>query len=152
MALQVLSPMSGRVAPLAEVPDPMFAEAMLGPGLAIDPPRAKVTVSAPIAGRIASLFPHAVGIEAEDGGYSILVHLGIETVQLNGEHFTVLKAKGDIVAAGEPVIEWDPAAIEAGGLAVISPVIAIQAESAAITQLVEPGTQVEAGTPVFEVA
>jgi sugar PTS system EIIA component len=150
VALQVLSPMPGRVANLSEVPDPMFAEAMLGPGLAIDPPRAPVTAVAPISGTIASLFPHAMGIEAE--GYSILVHLGLETVKLNGEGFTLLKAKGDTVTAGEPVIQWDPAAIEAGGLPVITPLIAIQAEASAITQLVADGSSVEAGQPVFEVA
>ena len=151
MALQVLSPMPGRVANLSEVPDPMFAEAMLGPGLAIDPPRGPVVAVAPISGVIASLFPHAMGIEAE-GGYSILVHLGLETVKLNGEGFTLLKAKGDSVVAGEPVIQWDPAVIEAGGLPVITPLIAIQAEASAITQLVADGEQVEAGTAVFEVA
>jgi sugar PTS system EIIA component len=151
VALQVLSPMPGRVANLSEVPDPMFAEAMLGPGLAIDPLRSPVTAVAPISGTIASLFPHAMGIEAE-GGYSILVHLGLETVGLNGKGFTLLKAKGDSVTAGEAVIQWDPAEIEAGGLPVITPVIAIQAEAGAITQLVADGTTVEAGTPVFEVA
>lgn len=151
MALQVLSPMPGRVANLSEVPDPMFAEAMLGPGLAIDPPRGPVTAVAPISGTIASLFPHAMGIEGE-GGYSILVHLGLETVQLNGKGFNLLKAKGDSVSAGDPVIEWDPSEIEAGGLPVITPVIAIQAEAGAITQLVADGTTVEAGTPVYEVA
>lgn len=150
MALQVLSPQSGRVANLSEVPDPMFAEAMLGPGLAIDPTRGPITVVAPIEGKIASLFPHAMGIES--GSYSILVHLGLETVQLNGEGFKLLKAKGDSVAAGEPVIEWDPTVIEAGGLPVITPVIAIQAEAGAVTQLVADGTEVEAGTPIFEVA
>jgi PTS system N-acetylglucosamine-specific IIA component len=129
----------------------MFAEAMLGPGLAIDPPRSPVTAVAPISGTIASLFPHAMGIEAE--GYSILVHLGLETVKLNGKGFTLLKAKGDTVVAGEPVIQWDPAVIEAEEqLPVITPLIAIQAEASAITQLVADGTQVEAGTPVFEVA
>ncbi len=92
-----------------------------------------------------------MGIEA-DGSCSILVHLGTETVQLSGEGFTLLKAKGDTVVAGEPIIEWDPAVIEAGGLPVITPLIAIQAEAGAITQLVADGTQVEAGTPVFEVA
>jgi sugar PTS system EIIA component len=150
VALQVLSPMPGRVANLTEVPDPMFAEAMLGPGLAIDPPRGPVVAVAPISGTIASLFPHAMGIEAD--GYSILVHLGLETVQLNGEGFTLLKAKGDSVVAGEPVIEWDPAVIEAGGLPVITPLIAIQADAGQITQLVPDGQMVEAGTAVFEIA
>ena len=151
MALQVLSPMPGRVANLTEVPDPMFAEAMLGPGLAIDPPRSPVVAVAPISGTIASLFPHAMGIEGE-GGYSILVHLGLETVALNGEGFTLLKAKGDTVVAGEPVIAWDPSVIEAGGLPVITPLIAIQAEAGQITQLVADGQMVEAGDAVFEIA
>lgn len=150
MALKVLSPMPGRVANLSEVPDPMFAEAMLGPGIAIDPPRSPVVVVAPISGTIASLFPHAMGIETE--GYSILVHLGLETVQLNGKGFTLLKAKGDAVKAGEPVIKWDPSEIEAGGLPVITPLIAVQAEADAIKLLVAEGTVVEAGAPVFEVA
>jgi PTS system N-acetylglucosamine-specific IIA component len=92
-----------------------------------------------------------MGIESE--GYSILVHLGLETVKLNGKGFTLLKAKGDAVVAGEPVIEWDPAVIEVeDGLPVITPLIAIQAEASAITQLVPDGTSVEAGDPVFEVA
>lgn len=150
MALTVLSPMPGRVANLSEVPDPMFAEAMLGPGLAIDPPRSRVTVVAPISGTIASLFPHAMGIEAD--GYSVLAHLGIETVGLQGKGFTLLKAKGDTVVAGEPVIEWDPAAVEAGGLAVITPVIAVQADPSAVTALVPVGTVVAAGTPIMEIA
>ncbi len=150
MALTVLSPMPGRVANLSEVPDPMFAEAMLGPGLAIDPPRSRVTVVAPISGTIASLFPHAMGIEAD--GYSVLAHLGIETVGLQGKGFTLLKAKGDSVVAGEAVIEWDPAAVEAGGLAVITPVIAVQADPSAVTALVPVGTVVAAGTPIMEIA
>ena len=151
MALQVLSPMPGRVAPLSEVPDPMFAEAMLGPGVAIDPPRSPVTAVSPITGTIASLFPHAMGIEAE--GYSILVHLGLETVGLNGQGFTLLKAKGDPVTAGEAVIEWDHSVIESQhNLPVITPVIAIQAESGDIKQLAAEGSTVEAGTPLFQVS
>ncbi len=150
MSLQVLSPMPGRVANLSEVPDPMFAEAMLGPGIAIDPPRSKVVAVAPISGTLASLFPHAMGIESD--GYSILVHLGLETVQLNGKGFTVLKAKGDSVSAGDPIIEWDPSEIEAGGLPVITPVIAIQAEAEAITLLADEGSVVAAGDPLFQVA
>jgi PTS system N-acetylglucosamine-specific IIA component len=151
MALQVLSPMPGRVTDLAEVPDPMFAQAMLGPGVAIDPPREPVTAVAPISGTIISLFPHAVGIES--GGYSVLVHLGLETVNLNGKGFTLLKAQGDQVAAGDPVIEWNPAVTEAeDGLPVVTPLIAVQAAAGSITQLVPSGTVVEAGTPVFEIA
>ena len=88
---------------------------------------------APISGTIVSLFPHAVGIES--GAYSILVHLGLETVNLNGKGFTLLKAQGDQVTAGEPVIQWNPAAIESQDkLPVVTPVIAVQGDASALTQ------------------
>lgn len=151
MVLQVLSPMPGTITALSEVPDPMFAQAMLGPGVAIDPPRRPITVVAPISGTLTSLFPHAMGIETE--GYSVLVHLGLETVNLQGKGFTLLKAKGDTVTAGDAVIEWDPSVIESQEkLPVVTPLIAVQAEASALTQLVADGTEVDTGTPVFEIA
>lgn len=151
MVLQVLAPIPGRVAPLSEVPDPVFSAEILGPGIAIDPPRSPIVVVAPISGTITSLFPHAVGIESD--GYSVLVHLGLETVHLKGKGFTLLKAKDDTVTAGEPVIEWNPAETETEDkLPVITPLVAVQAEASAITQLVPNGTEVQAGTPVLEIA
>ena len=77
----ISSPMAGDVHPLADVPDPVFAQGLVGPGVAIVPiSEAEVTVVAPIAGRIVKLHPHAFVIQAE--GFGVLVHLGIDTVQL----------------------------------------------------------------------
>jgi tRNA A-37 threonylcarbamoyl transferase component Bud32/membrane-associated phospholipid phosphatase len=92
--LSVLAPVPGRALPLAEVPDPVFAGEMVGPGTAIDPPRGPVEALAPVDGRILKLHPHAYVVVAE-AGRAVLVHLGIDTVQLHGEGFSLLAAEGD---------------------------------------------------------
>lgn len=114
----VLSPATGTIRPLAEVPDPVFAAEMVGPGLAVDPAREPQTAVAPISGTIAKLHPHAFAI-AGDGtgagdGIAVLVHLGIDTVQLGGEGFEVLATEGAHVDAGAAVVRWDPTTVEAG--------------------------------------
>jgi PTS system N-acetylglucosamine-specific IIA component len=109
-ALSVGSPVAGRVVALTDVPDPVFAEAMVGPGLAVVP-SGDIAV-APVAGTIATLHPHAF-VVATDSGRAVLVHLGIDTVQLKGSGFTLHVAKGDVVTAGQPIIGWDPVSISA---------------------------------------
>ena len=83
----ILSPCSGRVIALDEVPDPVFAGRIVGPGVAIDPDRSAATVVAPISGRLVKLHPHAFVIAGAD--VAVLVHLGIDTVQLGGAGFTL---------------------------------------------------------------
>ena len=148
MALEILSPLSGRVVEFADVPDPVFAGGFLGPGLAIDPSRADQTAVAPVSGTIGSMFPHAFGISTPEGR-EVLVHLGIETVKLEGQGFTVHKAKGDTVSAGEPIVSWNPAEIETGGRSPISPVVALQAEEGDVSVVAAPGTEVAAGAVLF---
>jgi sugar PTS system EIIA component len=145
--LQVLAPLPGRVLPLSEVPDPVFAGAMVGPGAAVDPPRGPVQAVAPVDGRIAKLHPHAF-VVVTSSGRGVLVHLGIDTVQLEGEGFRLLAAEGDEVTAGTPLVEWDAAAVEAGGRSPVSPVIALDAPPEAIGETVTGG-QVEAGAELF---
>lgn len=145
--LQVLAPLPGRVLPLSEVPDPVFAGAMVGPGAAVDPPRGPVQAVAPVDGRIAKLHPHAF-VVVTSSGRGVLVHLGIDTVQLQGEGFRLLAAEGDEVTAGTPLVEWDAAAVEAGGRSPVSPVIALDAPPEAIGETVTGG-QVEAGAELF---
>jgi sugar PTS system EIIA component len=145
--LQVLAPLPGRVLPLSEVPDPVFAGAMVGPGAAVDPPRGPVQAVAPVDGRIAKLHPHAF-VVVTSSGRGVLVHLGIDTVQLQGEGFRLLAAEGDEVTAGTPLVEWDTAAVEAGGRSPVSPVIALDAPPEAIGEAVTGG-QVEAGAELF---
>jgi PTS system glucose-specific IIA component len=145
--LPVLAPLPGRVLPLSEVPDPVFAGAMVGPGAAVDPPRGPVQAVAPVDGRIAKLHPHAF-VVVTSSGRGVLVHLGIDTVQLEGEGFRLLAAEGDEVTAGTPLVEWDAAAVEAGGRSPVSPVIALDAPPEAIGETVTGG-QVEAGAELF---
>ena len=85
------------------------------------------TAYAPIAGTLVKLKPHAFVVVGPDGR-GVLVHLGIDTVNLEGAGFELIAVEGEHVAAGQPVITWNPADIEAGGLSPICPVIALDAE------------------------
>ena len=148
--LIVLAPVAGTVRAMADVPDPVFAGEIVGPGLAIDPSRNGVLdVVAPVAGKIMKLHPHAFVILA-DGGRGALVHLGLDTVQLGGVGFTLHVAEGETVAAGDVVVSWNPADIEAGGRSPICPVVALQGKPEAVTGLVAVGTIVTPGEPLFE--
>jgi PTS system glucose-specific IIA component len=143
----VSSPLAGRVIGLAAVPDPVFSGAMVGPGTAVDPVRAPGEAVAPVDGVIVSLHPHAF-VVVDDEGHGVLTHLGIDTVQLNGEGFELLVAKGDTVARGEAVVRWDPAAVEAAGKSPICPVVALEATAEALAGLVE-SADVAAGDTLF---
>lgn len=123
--------MTGRAITLAEVPDAVFAQNMVGPGAAIDPARAPGEVVSPISGILVKLKPHAFVVTAGDGR-GVLVHLGIDTVNLDGTGFTVLAEEGGPIAAGAPVIRWNPAEVEASGLSPVCPVIALDAGQAAV--------------------
>jgi PTS system glucose-specific IIA component len=148
VTLPVASPVPGRAIPMGDVPDPVFSAALVGPGAAVDPVRTgRVEAVAPVAGRIVKLHPHAFVITTEDGA-GVLVHLGIDTVQLKGEGFDLLAAEGDRVETGQPVIAWNPAAIEAGGRSPVCPVVALDAAADALADVVTDG-DVDAGQPLF---
>ncbi|MCH8611753.1 PTS sugar transporter subunit IIA [Arsenicicoccus dermatophilus] len=127
---EVLSPASGTIRPLAEVPDPVFAAEMVGPGLAVDPTPQVQTAIAPIAGRIAKLHPHAYAIAGD--GLAVLVHLGIDTVQLAGAGFELLVDEGAEVVAGQELVRWDPAGIAAGGRSAMVMVCLLDQPAAAV--------------------
>jgi PTS system N-acetylglucosamine-specific IIA component len=135
MDIYISSPLTGTVIGLAEVPDPVFAGSMVGPGAAVDPRRAPQVAVAPIAGRLVKLKPHAFVVQSEDGR-GVLVHLGIDTVNLEGRGFELIAVEGDRLRAGQPIVTWNPADVEAGGLSPVSPVIALDAEIAAIDAIV----------------
>ena len=144
--MEILSPVSGRAMPITEVPYPVFAGLMVGPGVGIDPTREAGTAVAPITGTIVKLHPHAYVISG-DGG-SVLVHLGIDTVQLKGEGFTVHASEGATVNAGDAIVSWDPAAVEAGGKSPAVPVVALEGSADALSGMVTSG-DVSAGDVVF---
>jgi PTS system glucose-specific IIA component len=111
----VLAPVGGLVRPLSEVPDPVFAAEMVGAGVAIEPSGGRVDAVSPVAGTVVTLHPHAFVVLTADGT-GILVHLGIDTVRLDGAGFTLLVDQGSQVEAGQPVTSWDPADVVARGL------------------------------------
>jgi PTS system N-acetylglucosamine-specific IIA component len=145
--LQVLSPVSGRVIPMTDVPDPVFAGSVVGPGVAVDPSRSQQSVTAPIGGRIAKLHPHAFVVVTPDGR-GVLVHLGIDTVQLKGVGFRLIAAEGDEIEAGAPVVEWNPATIESGGRSPVCPVVALGA-AADDLRIVADGGEIAVGEALF---
>ena len=143
--LTVLAPVTGTVVELAEVDDPVFSAGLVGPGIAIAPDAAEGgLVSAPISGTVAKLHPHAFVITHESGR-AVLVHLGINTVQLGGEGFTLHVAQGDVVHQGTTLVTWDPAAIEVGGRSAVCPVVALEGSADAVTPLAPVGTWVARG-------
>ncbi|MDR7183391.1 PTS system beta-glucosides-specific IIC component [Microbacterium trichothecenolyticum] len=126
-SIEVLSPLAGKVVPLSEVPDPVFAGGVMGPGAAIEP--VGDTVFSPGAGVIAAAQPtgHAFGIVL-DGGVELLIHVGIDTVNLKGEGFDVKVKNGDRVELGTPLVTFDRAVIQQAGYPLITPVIVLNAD------------------------
>lgn len=120
--IELHSPIEGTAIALSEVPDPIFAAGKLGEGVAIEP--TGTTVVAPAAGKVAATYPsgHAVGLKLENG-IELLIHVGLDTVNLDGKGFSVKVAKGDVVAAGDALIEFDPEVIKEAGYPLITPVI-----------------------------
>jgi len=144
----VLAPVAGAVMALADVPDPVFAQQIVGSGIAIDPERAESTVVSPADGRLLKLHPHAFVLLTGEGK-GLLVHLGIDTVQLDGEGFELLVAEGDEVTTGTPVVRWNPAAIEAGGRSPVVPVVVMDTAPDSV-QAAASGT-VRVGDQIFTV-
>ncbi len=147
--MQVLSPCPGRAFPITEVSDPVFAGEMVGPGIAIEPADGPTTVVAPVAGTILKLHPHAFAMVTADG-LGILVHLGINTVRLDGAGFELVATEGSTVAAGDPMVTWDPAMITGDDISTTVMVVALDRPAGSVADLAV-GRQVAAGDPLFRV-
>ncbi|WP_337032651.1 beta-glucoside-specific PTS transporter subunit IIABC [Paenibacillus illinoisensis] len=119
---EVFSPMTGEVKPLSEVPDPAFAEEIMGKGFAIQPTEGRVV--SPINGTVFSLSKsgHAIGL-VSDNGAEMLIHIGIDTVKLKGQFFSPKVQAGAKVAVGDVLMEFDRKEIEKAGYTTITPVI-----------------------------
>ncbi|MCA1023626.1 N-acetylglucosamine-specific PTS transporter subunit IIBC [Halobacillus litoralis] len=115
-------PVTGRILPLEEVPDQVFAEGMMGPGLAVDP--ADGTITSPVKGKVIQVFPtkHAVGLET-DKGLELLIHVGLDTVKLQGKGFEALVEAGDLVDLGTPLLQVDMDTVKQEAPSIITPVI-----------------------------
>ncbi|MCW1958016.1 MAG: PTS glucose transporter subunit IIA [Mycobacterium sp.] len=140
----VFAPVEGRAMALSDVPDPVFSGGMVGYGAAIDPPHEVIYAVAPVGGKILKLLPHAYVIMTPEN-VGVLVHLGLDTVTLNGEGFTPQVAQGDTVEAGQPVIIYDVPAIVAKGLSPVVPVVVMDEREPANVLVVD---EVHAGAGI----
>jgi sugar PTS system EIIA component len=147
--VEVLSPVSGVREEVSELPDPVFAAGLVGPGAAIRPKAGTQTAVAPIDGVLAKVHPHAF-VVVSDRGPGVLVHLGMDTVHLNGDGFTALLEEQDRVRAGDEVVTWDPDYVEAAGHSSVCAVVVLDCPFEARV-LGEPGTEVTAAGPLFEI-
>lgn len=118
----LLAPVAGKAVPITQVPDPTFAEELLGKGIAVIPSEGKVY--APCDATVDMMFEtgHAVSLVA-DFGAEVLIHVGLETVSLKGKHFTIHAASGDKVKKGDLLISFDLDAIKAEGFNTITPML-----------------------------
>lgn len=119
---KIFAPMEGLTVSITEVPDPTFAEKMMGDGIAIIPSDGRVC--APCDGRVEIMFDtgHAVSM-ISDGGTELLIHVGLETVTLGGKPFRIHVQSGDWVKRGQLLLEVDLEAVKAAGLNTITPVV-----------------------------
>ncbi|MEK5040326.1 beta-glucoside-specific PTS transporter subunit IIABC [Sporosarcina sp. FSL K6-3457] len=141
------SPFNGQVIPLANIKDAAFASGALGAGVAIVPSEGKLF--SPVSGTVTALFPtkHAIGIVA-DNGAEMLIHIGLDTVQLEGKHFTAHIAQGDRVEKGQLLIEFDIEQIKAAGFDVTTPVIVTNHERYTLVPTAEK--QIKSGLNLLE--
>ncbi|GGC96793.1 PTS system glucose-specific EIIA component [Thalassobacillus devorans] len=116
------APVTGKVVDLTEVPDPTFSQKMMGEGLAIEPSEGKAV--APFDGEVVQLFPtkHAIGLKNK-AGVEVLVHIGLETVGMNGEGFEASVKQGDKVKTGQTLVTFDLSKIEGQASSTVTPVI-----------------------------
>ncbi|WP_067726040.1 glucose-specific PTS transporter subunit IIBC [Oceanobacillus damuensis] len=118
----IFSPLKGKIVPITEVPDEVFAGKMMGDGFAIDPSEGLVV--SPVNGKIINVFPtkHAIGIQSERGK-EILIHVGLDTVNLKGEGFELLIEEGQEVKAGQPLLKADLSYISKHAKSTITPIV-----------------------------
>ena len=138
----------GRTNPMDEVNDQTFAQELLGPGIAIVPSNG--TVVSPIDGTIATVMDtkHAVCIQGEDG-LELIVHAGLDTVELNGKYYQTYKEIGDQVKAGDVLLEFDLEEIAKAGYDVTTPIVITNLGDYKITKCLT-GQQVKAGEEVIQ--
>lgn len=148
--LQMLSPIKGEVIALESVKDEAFAGKVLGDGIAIVPAEGKVV--APCDAQVATLIDshHAIGLIC-DNGAELLIHVGLNTVNLQGQYFTPLVKEGDRVTAGTPLLAFDKAKIEQAGYDLTTPVLVVNSDEFTLTHHQSQGA-VTAGEPLMSLA
>jgi PTS system glucose-specific IIA component len=146
--VEVLAPVSGEAVPLSEVPDEVFAEGMAGEGGAIVPAASGEAV-ARVSGTLVKLFEggHAFGIATEDG-VELIVHVGLDTIEMHGGGFEKIAAEGEEVEAGQPIVRFDLEEIRGAGYDPVTPVVVTNPEDHPVRNL--RSGEVRAGEPLFD--
>lgn len=141
----LLAPISGKAIALDAVPDPVFSEKLTGDGIAIL--AESDTVLAPCSGVISLFFEtkHAFAITADDGT-QVLVHIGLDTVIMNGEGITTLHQRGERVSTGEPILKLDLALLKKRKINLISPILIVNYDTVRKLETTAPGQHLTAGT------
>ncbi len=147
--LQLLAPLSGLLMPLEQVPDPVFSSRVIGDGLCIDP--TSQTLRAPLAGVISNVQDsgHAVSI-TDDNGVQVLMHIGLDTVNLAGKGFSRLVQEGQRVEAGQPLIEFDADYIAVHARSLLTLMLVVSGEP--FTWLTGDSALVDSGQPLLQLS
>lgn len=145
----IYAPINGKVIDLAEIPDPAFAEKMVGDGCGMEPKEG--AICSPVNGEVANVFDtrHAVSFDSEDG-LEMIVHFGIDTVKLKGEGFKALRGEGP-TKVGDAVVEYDLAYISANAPSTRTPVIINNMEEVEKIEVIALGKEVKVGDPIMKV-
>ncbi|GFN34557.1 PTS sugar transporter subunit IIA [Tepidimicrobium xylanilyticum] len=149
-SIEIVSPVTGKIIPIEEVPDQVFSEKMIGDGLAIDPKEGRVL--SPIDGEVVTIFPtnHAIGLVSKEG-LEILIHIGIDTVELNGVGFTRIIEKDSKVKKGDLLVEFDIDLIKEKGKSPITPVIISNMDKVENIDKIDSGETVGGETVIFTI-
>ena len=147
--VQLVAPLAGWVLPLDAVPDPVFAEGMMGPGIAIDPTGDRLHAPCDATVLTVHAAGHAVTLDA-GGGVSLLMHIGVDTVALQGQGFQPLVAPGQRVRAGDPLIQFDLDAVVQAAPSVVTPVIVVEGAGIALVDRAPDG-MVSVGDPLMRI-
>lgn len=139
----IFAPANGNYVEIEAVPDPTFSKKMMGEGVAIDPSEGKVV--APVDGEILQVFPtkHAVGIKGKTG-VEILIHIGLETVSMNGEGFETHVKQGEKVNAGQTLVTFDLNLIKEKAASTVTPIVITNGDGYELEKL--SATTTQAGT------
>ena len=141
--LLILSPLTGKVMPLEDVPDPVFSQKIIGDGVAVFPSEGRIV--SPVDGQVVSVADtgHAYGLKTEDG-LEILIHVGLNTVEQQGAGFRALVKTGDKVKAGQPLISFDQAELGTCGCDLTTPMVITNGDKVAKMEKAQVGP-VQAG-------
>ncbi|MGD6897319.1 PTS sugar transporter subunit IIA [Bacillus sp. UMB0728] len=144
------APLTGKAVDLAEVPDPVFSEKMMGDGLAIEP--SEGIVVSPVDGEVVQVFPtkHAIGLRAENGA-EILIHIGLETVSMKGEGFETHISEGSKVKTGDKLVSFDIDLVKEKAKSTVTPVIITNGDALSSIEKKSLGAVNRGETPVITV-